>query len=141
MVRPSSGGGQDGGAERRRSRGAKMRVRESVNEVEEGSWMCCGNNKGHGRAGAVAGNGGATWWGRGKPAKVRQAAGGRAGGPGGGVRAARGSWQRGESPARGGGRWSRAAERKGREEDDGDLFKIFQKFKGFTVKLDFPFKP
>jgi hypothetical protein len=23
---------------------------------------------------------------------------------------------------------------RGREEDDGDLFKIFQKFKGFTVK-------
>jgi hypothetical protein len=35
-----------GGAERRRSRGAKMRVLESVNEVEEDSWMCCGNKKG-----------------------------------------------------------------------------------------------
>jgi hypothetical protein len=72
--------------------------------------------------------------GRGKASGVERAAGGRAGGPGGGVRAARGSWQRGESPARGSGRCSRAAERKGREEDDGDLFKIFQKFKGFIVK-------
>jgi hypothetical protein len=35
---------------------------------------------------------------------------------------------------RGSGRCSRATERKGREEDDGDLFAIFQKFKGFTVK-------
>jgi hypothetical protein len=83
---------------------------------------------------AAAGDGGATWRGREKPAGVGRAAGGRAGGPGGGVRAARGNWQRGRSPARGGGRWSRAAERKGREEDDGDLFEIFQKFKGFTVK-------
>jgi hypothetical protein len=30
---------------------------------------------------------------------------------------------------RGGGRCSRATERKGREEDDEDLFVIFQKFK------------
>jgi hypothetical protein len=36
------------GAEWRRSRGAKMRARESVNEVKEGSWTCCGNKKGHG---------------------------------------------------------------------------------------------
>jgi hypothetical protein len=37
-----------GGAERRGSRGAKIRARESVNEVEEDSWMCCGNKKGMG---------------------------------------------------------------------------------------------
>jgi hypothetical protein len=83
---------------------------------------------------AAAGDGGATWRGGEKPAGVRRAVGGRVGGLGGGVRAARGSWQHGGSPARGGGRCSRATERKGREEDDGDLFKIFQKFKGFTVK-------
>jgi hypothetical protein len=29
---------------------------------------------------------------------------------------------------------SKETEREGREEDDGDLFEIFQKFKGFTVK-------
>jgi hypothetical protein len=29
-----------GGAERRRSRGVKMRARERVKEVEEGSWTC-----------------------------------------------------------------------------------------------------
>jgi hypothetical protein len=67
-----------GGAVRRRSRGAKMRVCESVNEVEEGSWMCCGNKKGHGQAGAAAGDwrrdvaalgdGGTTWRGGEKPA-------------------------------------------------------------------------
>jgi hypothetical protein len=51
--------------------------------------------------------------------------------PGGAGRVAMGSWQPGRSSARGGGRRSRATERKGR---DGDLFKIFQKFKGFTVK-------
>jgi hypothetical protein len=34
----------------------------------------------------------------------------------------------------GGGRRSRATERKGREEDDGDLFSIIQKFKSFTIK-------
>jgi hypothetical protein len=112
-VRPSGGGEQDGGAERRRSRGAKMRARESVNEVEEGSWTCCGNKKGHGQAGAAAGDrrrdvaasgdDGTMWRGGGKPAEVGRAAGGRAGGPGSGVRAAKGSWQCGESPARGGG--------------------------------------
>jgi hypothetical protein len=55
-----------------------MRARESVNEVEEDSWTCCGNKKGHGRAGAAAGDrrrdvaaagdGGATWRGGEKPA-------------------------------------------------------------------------
>jgi hypothetical protein len=75
-----------GGAKRRRSRGAKMRVRESVNEVEEGSWMCCRNKKGHGQAGAAAGNrrrdvaasgdGGTTWRGGEKPVEVGRAAGG-----------------------------------------------------------------
>jgi hypothetical protein len=59
---------------------------------------------------------------------------GRAGGLGGAGRAAGGGWQPGRSPARGGGRHSRTIEREGREEDDGDLFTIFQKFKGFTVK-------
>jgi hypothetical protein len=83
---------------------------------------------------AAAGDGVATWRGGEKPAAVRRAVGGQAGGPGSGVRAARGSWQRGRSPARGSKRCSRAIERKGREEDDGDLFAIFQKFKGFTVK-------
>jgi hypothetical protein len=75
-----------GGAERRRSRGAKMRAPESVNEVEEGSWMCCGNKKGHGQAGVAAsdrrrdvaalGDGGTMWRGGGKPAEVGRAAGG-----------------------------------------------------------------
>jgi hypothetical protein len=75
-----------GSAKRRRSRGAKMRARESVNEVEEVSWTCCGNKKGHGRAGAAAGNqrrevaasgdGGTTWRGGEKPAEVGRAAGG-----------------------------------------------------------------
>jgi hypothetical protein len=78
---------------------------------------------------AAAGDGGMTWQGGEKPAGV-----GRAGGPGGAVRVARDSWQPGRSPARGGGRCSRATEREGREEDDRDLFVIFQKFKGFTVK-------
>jgi hypothetical protein len=44
-----------GGAERRRSRGAKVRVRDSVNEFEESSWTCYGPKKGHRRAGAAAG--------------------------------------------------------------------------------------
>jgi hypothetical protein len=75
-----------GGAERRRSRGAKMRARESVNEVEEGSWTCCRNKKGHGQAGAAAGDrrhdvaassdGGMTWRGGEKPAGFGRAAGG-----------------------------------------------------------------
>jgi hypothetical protein len=90
-----------GCAERRRSRGAKMRACERVKEVEEGSWTCCGTKKRHGRAGVAAGDGGATRRGGEKPARVRQAAGGRAGGPGGAGRAARGSWQPERSPARG----------------------------------------
>jgi hypothetical protein len=75
-----------GGAERRRSRGVKMQARESVNEVEEGSWTCCRNKKWHGRAGAGAGDrrcdvaasgdSGTTWRGREKPAEVGRAAGG-----------------------------------------------------------------
>jgi hypothetical protein len=119
-----------------------MRARERVKVVEEGSWKCCGTKKRHERAGAAAGSWRHAWWlramvaGRGgeKLAGVGLAAGGRAGGPGGAGRAARGSWQPGRSPARGCGRRSRATERKGREADDGDLFAIFQKFKGFTVK-------
>jgi hypothetical protein len=35
-------------AERRRSRGSEMRPREEVKEVEEDSWTCYGNKKGHG---------------------------------------------------------------------------------------------
>jgi hypothetical protein len=81
-----------------------------------------------------SGDGGTMWKGGEKPTGVERAAGGPAGGPGGAVRAARGSWQPGRSPARGGGRHNRATEREGREEDDGDLFAIFQKFKGFTMK-------
>jgi hypothetical protein len=72
--------------------------------------------------------------GRGKASEGRASGGGRAGGPGGAGRAARGSWQPRRSPVRGGERHSRATEREGREEDDGDLFAIFQKFKGFTMK-------
>jgi hypothetical protein len=74
-----------GGAERRRSQEAKMRAPESVNEVEECSWTCCGNKKGHGQAGAAAsdrrrdvaalGVGGTTWRGGGKPVEVGRAAG------------------------------------------------------------------
>jgi hypothetical protein len=117
-----------------------MRARERVKEVEEGSWMCCGTKKRHGRAAAAAGGWRhacrlrATTARRGGAGKSQQGSGERAGGPGGAGRAARGNWQPGGSPAKGGGRRSRATERKGREEDDGDLFTIFQKFKGFTVK-------
>jgi hypothetical protein len=59
---------------------------------------------------AAAGDGVATWRGGENPVGSGER---RAGEPGGGVRAARGSWQHGRSPARGGGRCSRAAERKG----------------------------
>jgi hypothetical protein len=61
---------------------------------------------------AAAGDGGATWRGGEKPAGVGRAAGGQAGGLGGGVRAARGRWQRERSQARGGGWCSRATGRK-----------------------------
>jgi hypothetical protein len=37
-----------GGAERRRRRGAKMRARERIKEVEEGSWTRCGTKMRHG---------------------------------------------------------------------------------------------
>jgi hypothetical protein len=63
-------------------------------------------------------------------AEVGRVAGGRAGGPGGAGRAARGSWQPGRSPVRGSGRCSRATEREGKEEDDGYLFTIFQSSRG-----------
>jgi hypothetical protein len=75
-----------------------------------------------------AGDGSATWRGGEKLAGVGRAAGERAGGPGGEGRAVRGSWQPRRSPARGGARRSRATE------GDRDLFAIFQKFKGFTIK-------
>jgi hypothetical protein len=64
--------------ERRRTRGSEMRPREEVKEVGGNSWMLCGTKKGHGRAGAAAGDrrcdvaaagdGGATWQGGEKPA-------------------------------------------------------------------------
>jgi hypothetical protein len=143
-----------GGAEWRRSRGSKMRPREEVKEAEENSWTLCGTKKRHGRAGAVAsdlrrnmaaaGDGGTTWRGGEKPAGVGRAAGGSAGGPGGGVRAASGSWQRGSSPVRGCGRWSRAAE-KNREGGErgrrrGPL-RNFPKEQGVQCKVKFSFKP
>jgi hypothetical protein len=120
-----------------------MRARERVKEVEEGSWTCCRTKKRHGEleqllaARGTCGGCGRRLRdvaGRGKASRGRTAADGRAGGPGGACRAARGSWQPGRSPVKGGRRRSRATERKGREEDDGDLFAIFQKFKGFTIK-------
>jgi hypothetical protein len=80
---------------------------------------------------AAAGDSGATWWGGEKLAGSGER---RAGELEGQVVRVRGSWQPGRSPATGGWRRSRATERKGREEDDGDLFAIFQKFQGFTVK-------
>jgi hypothetical protein len=45
-----------------------------------------------------------------------------------------GSWRLGRSPAWGSGRRNSETEREGREEDDEDLCKIFQKGKGFTLK-------
>jgi hypothetical protein len=63
----------------------------------------------------AADDGGTTWQGGEKPAGVGRAVGGRAGGPGGAVRAARGSWQPGRSPARGGGRCISETKREGRE--------------------------
>jgi hypothetical protein len=38
-----------------------MRVRESVNEVEEDSWMRCGNKKGTGELEQLLVTGGTTW--------------------------------------------------------------------------------
>jgi hypothetical protein len=62
-----------------------MRPHEEVKEVEN-SWTCCGTKKGHGRAGAAAGDrrrdvaasgdGGTMWRGGEKPAGVGRAAGG-----------------------------------------------------------------
>jgi hypothetical protein len=104
---------------------------------QEGAWASWSSCWRPAACVAVAGDGGATWRGGEKPAGVGQAAGGRAIGLGGAGRAARGTWQRGRSLARGGGRCSRETEREGREEDDGDFFAIFQKFKAFTIKLDF----
>jgi hypothetical protein len=53
---------------------------------------------------------------------------------------ARDNWQCRSSLARGGERCSRAAERKGREEDDGDLFEIFQKVQGVHCEVRFFFQ-
>jgi hypothetical protein len=76
-------------------------------------------------------------WGGERPVEVGRAAGGRAGGPGGGVRAARGSGQRGSSLAGvavGGAEQQRNREGGQREEDNEDFSVIFQKSKGCTVK-------
>jgi hypothetical protein len=61
------------GAERRRSRGSKMRLCKEVKEVEEDSWMCCGTKKGHGRDGAAAGDRRHDMAGRGKASRVGRA--------------------------------------------------------------------
>jgi hypothetical protein len=127
--------------ERRRTRGSEMRPCDEVKEVEGNSWTLCGTKKGHEQAGAAAsdrrrnmaaaGDGSMTWRGGEKPAGSGERASGRAGGPGGGVRAARGSWQRVESLARGGERWSRAAERKGRDrKTTGTCSQFFKSSKG-----------
>jgi hypothetical protein len=50
-----------GGAEQRRSRGAKMRARESVYEVEEDSWTCYRNKKRHGKLEQLLATDDATW--------------------------------------------------------------------------------
>jgi hypothetical protein len=75
-----------GGAEWRSNRGRKMRPCERVKVVKEYSWMCGGAKKGHGQAGAAAGDrrrdvaalgdGGMTWRGGKKPAGVERAAAG-----------------------------------------------------------------
>jgi hypothetical protein len=62
-----------------------MRSRERIKEVEQDSWTCGGAKKGHGRAGATAGDrrrdvaalgdGGTTWRGGEEPAGVERAAG------------------------------------------------------------------
>jgi hypothetical protein len=39
-----------------------MRARESIKEVEEGSWTYCGTKKRQGRAGAAAGGRRHAWW-------------------------------------------------------------------------------
>jgi hypothetical protein len=93
---------------------------------------------------AASGNGGTTWRGGEKLARVGRAAGGRAGGPGGGVRAARGSWQCRSSPVRGGGRWSRAAEKQRGRGERGrrqGLLRNFPKEQGVHYKVKFSFKP
>jgi hypothetical protein len=66
-----------GVGERRRRRGAKMRARERIKEVEEGSWTRCGTKKRHGQAGAAAGGRRCDVAGRGKASGGR-ASGGRA---------------------------------------------------------------
>jgi hypothetical protein len=101
----------DGGAEQRRRRGVKMRAHERIKEVEEGSWMRCGTKKRHGRAGAATGGRRHAW-------RLRATA-ARRGGAG---KSQRGSGER---------RATQQSNREGgeREEDDGDLFAVFQKFK------------
>jgi hypothetical protein len=117
---------------------------ERVKEVEEGSWTCCGTKKRHRRAGAAAGGRRRAWRLRATAArhggvgKSQQGSGERRAGEVEGQvvwverRGAAGST--GDRRRGGSGRRSSETEREGREEDDGDLFTIFQKFKGFTVK-------
>jgi hypothetical protein len=82
---------RDGGGEvaavveQRRNRGSEMWPRDRVKVVEEYSWACGGAKKGHGRAGAAAGDrwrnvaasgdSGTTWRGGRKLAEVGRAAG------------------------------------------------------------------
>jgi hypothetical protein len=90
---------------------------------------------------AAPGNGGATSRGGERPAGVGRAAGGQAGGPGGGVRAARGNWQYGRSPARVGRRCSRAAEWKGERGRQRGIVQNFSKVQGVHCEVRFSFKP
>jgi hypothetical protein len=61
----------------RRSRGGEMRPRESVNKVEEDSWMCYGNKKGTGELEQLLATGGATWQLRATAARRGRAEGGK----------------------------------------------------------------
>jgi hypothetical protein len=61
----------------RRSQGNEMRLRESVNEVEEGSWMCCGNKKGTSEMEQLLAACGATWRLRATAARLGGAEGGQ----------------------------------------------------------------
>jgi hypothetical protein len=111
---------------------------ERIKEVKEGSWTCCRTKKRHGQAGAAAGGRRHAWRlrataaRRGGVGKSHQGSGEQwAGELEGqvvrlGWRGAAGS--PGDHRRAGGGRRSSETEKEGREEDDGDLFAIFQKF-------------
>jgi hypothetical protein len=121
-----------------------MRLREEEKEVEEGSWTCRGTKKRHRRAGAAAGGRQHAWRlramaaRRGRAWKSQQGSGEQRAGEleSQVVRVERRGAAGSPGDRRRGGcrRRSRATQRKGREEDDGDLFAIIQKFKGFTIK-------